>query len=136
MGDERVGAVDTVTLVMGESQRLTMRVLPEYIKHFKHNRIDVASWEDAAYGDTVYQMTATMLRQPEPQEIVYRTPASWWQHFKMDCFPKWLKKRYPVRERVDTVEIVDLFPFPRQDLSSIVGDSVRIARIATYFGGE
>lgn len=29
--------------------------------------------------------------------VVFPFPASWWQHFKLACFPGWLLRRFPVR---------------------------------------
>jgi hypothetical protein len=42
--------------------------------------------------ELVYQLTAAVATR-----TVEKTPASWWQHFKQDCFPKWALKRWPVR---------------------------------------
>jgi len=32
-------------------------------------------------------------------EVAIDYPASWWQHFKEDCFPKWLKNKFPVQNK-------------------------------------
>ena len=32
-------------------------------------------------------------------------PASWWQHFKEQYFPVWLKKKFPVRKRKVVVRL-------------------------------
>ena len=37
-------------------------------------------------------------------------PADWWQHFKQRWFPRWLKKRCPVKETVVTHNINALYP--------------------------
>ena len=37
------------------------------------------------------------LRVKVLQESCRIVPASWWQHFKRDCFPQWALKRWPVR---------------------------------------
>lgn len=34
----------------------------------------------------------------ETQEVVFYEPLSWWQHFKKDCFPKWLLSKFPIKE--------------------------------------
>ena len=39
-----------------------------------------------------------------------RYPRDWWQHFKEQCFPKWAKRRWPVKYRVDRFEARALYP--------------------------
>jgi hypothetical protein len=33
----------------------------------------------------------------EEKTISFKTPKTWWQHFKESCFPKWLLRRFPVK---------------------------------------
>ena len=40
-------------------------------------------------------------------EVAY--PATWWNHFKQDNFPKWLLKRHPVEKTVVVVEAKALY---------------------------
>lgn len=47
----------------------------------------------------------------------YYVHKSWWQHFKDDCFPKWLKERFPVKmeikiqkEDLSAWEVYPLYP--------------------------
>lgn len=47
-----------------------------------------------------YVMSETLKEKTE--EVTFSYPASWWQHFKAECFPEWLRKRYPVRMTVET----------------------------------
>ena len=46
--------------------------------------------------------------------VTFQVPKSWWQHFKKDCFPEWLKRRFPVRwtlrEKVIPYEILAAYP--------------------------
>lgn len=41
----------------------------------------------------------------------YDIPASWWDHFKRDCFPKWLLKRFPAKTISKTIDIKTIYPF-------------------------
>lgn len=56
------------------------------------------------------------------REVIHRfkIPASWWQHFKQDCFPIWLKQLFPIRYREEvqsTRFIVDHFQvYPRSTM--------------------
>jgi hypothetical protein len=42
--------------------------------------------------------------------VEIRYPADWWQAFKERWFPKWLLKRYPVIETIETIDIKALYP--------------------------
>ncbi|GAG85722.1 unnamed protein product, partial [marine sediment metagenome] len=35
----------------------------------------------------------------------FETPATWWQHFKEECFPAWLCCWFPVKRRSETRRI-------------------------------
>jgi len=66
------------------------------------------------YDDVAYQLSAMVIAEAlraneesvltvnfdrwERKEIqvIYRVPASWWQHFKQQHFPQWALKRWPV----------------------------------------
>jgi hypothetical protein len=39
-------------------------------------------------------------------------PATWWQHFKQDCFPKWLLERFPVQYNSNSVllDVQTMYP--------------------------
>ena len=37
-------------------------------------------------------------------------PATWWDHFKQDRFPFWLRRRFPVRYTTDTYKASVLYP--------------------------
>lgn len=49
-------------------------------------------------------------------EFTVRYPSTWWQHFKQANFPRWLLKKYPVKEKTvyksETInfERIALFP--------------------------
>jgi hypothetical protein len=30
-------------------------------------------------------------------EFTFEFPSSWWQHFKLQVFPKWLQRRFPIK---------------------------------------
>lgn len=36
----------------------------------------------------------------------FRTPKTWFQHFKQSCFPKWLLKRFPVDWHEEKIEVI------------------------------
>ena len=53
---------------------------------------------------------------------IVRVPTSWWQHFKDDIFPKWLKKLAPVdyvfvhSADGEVIEFGDLYVCPHADI--------------------
>jgi hypothetical protein len=46
------------------------------------------------------QLTIRAIRQvatwKAQDELVVRTPADWWQHFKKRWYPEWVKARWPI----------------------------------------
>ncbi len=42
------------------------------------------------------------------EEDIMETPSDWWQHFKLRWFPRWLKKRYPVK--MSWISAIHQFP--------------------------
>jgi len=59
---------------------------------------DVIAWELAAkfLGST--------------EEQTYKVPRGWFQHFKESCFPKYLKKKFPIKYKVLTFTAHEAFP--------------------------
>jgi len=59
---------------------------------------------------------------------VFRSPRSWWQHFKLECFPKWLQRRFPVlyhteiREEVSTQRVKYQHHVGLPEFRTIIGD--------------
>lgn len=60
--------------------------------------INRAWWAD----DLVARLATYILAdkwEPITEETSVSYPDGWWQHFKADCFPKWLLKRFPVKHK-------------------------------------
>ena len=38
-----------------------------------------------------------------------QVPASWWQHWKRDCAPRWFRRRFPVKTRTIETKVVRKF---------------------------
>ncbi len=64
----------------------------ERIRIFYNQMVDrlVAQIKTFIMGEKAHEETRT---------VVFEYPASWWQHFKQEVFPRWLLKRYPVRRQ-------------------------------------
>jgi len=47
----------------------------------------------------------------EPQdEYIISWPKNWWEHFKDRWFPKWAKKKWPIRKEAHKIKISILYP--------------------------
>lgn len=44
----------------------------------------------------------------------FKVPATWWQHFKERFFRGWLRRRFPVRYQVHSVDVEAIYPEFRQ----------------------
>lgn len=44
------------------------------------------------------------------ERVVVRHPSDWWQAFKERWFPRWMKRRWPVRMTIVEVEKAGLYP--------------------------
>lgn len=49
-------------------------------------------------------------QHPGPGVVSVTYPKTWWQHFKLRWFPKWLLRRYPVIYNVRKVDIQVVYP--------------------------
>jgi hypothetical protein len=71
------------------------RVIPAAL--LQTAKFDLVKHESEAM---VISMSAYVLAERlarETQQVAFDVPASWWQHWKRDCAPAWLRRRWPVR---------------------------------------
>lgn len=64
-------------------------------KFFVNNTIPtlkVEMIEDPEWLNYIIQASIYTVKHPSKEVSV---PVRWWDHFKHDCFPGWLKKRFP-----------------------------------------
>lgn len=78
-----------------KTQAITMS---ESVEEIVNGGIDVASGVDEKCRYIYHTLYLTVL-----EGSIEYIPASWWQHFKQDIFPKTWLKRWPVKYR--TVEL-------------------------------
>jgi hypothetical protein len=121
-----VCTMETVSLRFGESYYTALDVDPMLLRN---NRMSVSERENMTSRTLLKTICVAILEMQNPKEIVYRTPASWWQMLKRDHAPAWFKKRWPVVESIDKVIIKDVFPFPKVKLPDDLGVCIRIGRI-------
>lgn len=66
------------------------------------------------------------------EEPIQEIPADWWQHFKLRWFPKWLKRRFPVKMEwiaaIHKFPELDVPPLGREYLHLRVVDSDKLIR--------
>jgi len=60
------------------------------------------------YGEMVAQMDAFVLK--DEKSLTVKVPATWWDHFKDDHYPKWLQKVFPVRYEIKRFLASKTFP--------------------------
>jgi len=56
--------------------------------------------ESVVINGLVYKLKTEILAEEEPKELyvaVFKMCPTWWQQFKEEKFPKWLKQKFPVR---------------------------------------
>lgn len=67
------------------------------------------NWEVAEIQGTTWAILKVACQEEPIEEI----PADWWQHFKLRWFPKWAKKKWPVRyEWVTAYHVFPEIPIP------------------------
>lgn len=54
------------------------------------------------------QVARSILRLATLEEPIVEIPADWWQHFKHRWFPRWLRRKFPVKTK--WVSAVHKFP--------------------------
>jgi hypothetical protein len=69
-------------------------------------------YKDHIAGQVVCQLLHSVYGQKRPFDFDYTYPATWWEHFKQDCFPKWLLRRYPPKMKTKRIsyDAYALFP--------------------------
>lgn len=66
-------------------------------------RIAAFEFRDIRQAETdeyIVHLAANIIRQCQHSDVaklVVSVPATWWQHFKYDFFPDWLKRKFPVK---------------------------------------
>ena len=66
-------------------------------------RIAAFEFRDIRQAETdeyIVHLAANIIRQCQHSDVaklVVSVPATWWQHFKYDFFPVWLKRKFPVK---------------------------------------
>lgn len=74
-------------------------VSPLVLDALRYNS-EIQSWGDIT-DHLVVELSSYVLGL-EGKHLPHQTtqifvPASWWQHFKRDCFPAWARNRWPVK---------------------------------------
>ena len=90
------------------------------------SKFDIHKYEDHVMNQMVYDFTACFAGEYQDPWI-FREPASWWQHFKKECFPKWLKGWFPVKETDTKLSITLLYPHLKTKLPlGMIGHNMTI----------
>lgn len=76
--------------------------------------IQLKAWRHDASRNLVMQLMGVVAMWRE--ERLLKTPANWWQHFKLRWFPKWALRRWPVLyEYHDAAVILPKVPVVRPE---------------------
>lgn len=95
-----------------EFERVLVQKLPVLIRE----QVDLDSIEysplraaDCLAGAVMIEVRALVLGlRKSPVEV--KSPATWWDHFKLECFPKRLLDWFPASYTVTTVDQWNVFP--------------------------
>lgn len=83
-----------------EVESATLEIIKEkVVAHIPKDMIascEVSIEDHPMIGSIAVQLTRKVAGQ-KLDTISYAIPKSWWQHFKQDHFPKWLRKKFPVQ---------------------------------------
>lgn len=91
--------------------------------HLMRVDVDYAT-VSAATRHAVLTLQARLIGERQPS-YVYETPDGWFQALKLERFPKWWVRRWPVRMKRHTLEIKTLYPMfktriPREHMGPFV----------------
>ena len=90
--------------------------------------IGLRKWEEEFTAHSVYSLLMEILGQKKIQiyEVDVCIPKNWWEHFKLQCFPNWLEKRFPTKFRIIKREVSfnHWALFPESDLVPNQGKAV------------
>jgi len=82
----------------------TKKTLKQYIPEETLKWVDIDKWSDYMSDTIVMQFTAWLTEETlvdTEQTVIFKHPASWWEHFKQEKFPQWLLKRFPARQKCE-----------------------------------
>lgn len=66
--------------------------------------------------DKLFCMLRADFASEHQSPYCYEVPSSWWQAFKLECFPKWLLSRFPAHTTKHKVDVKTLYPFLKTQL--------------------
>ncbi len=80
--------------------------------------------------DIMHELMVTMryhMTGENQEPFCYKVPASWWQHFKQDCFPHWLLNQFSAEYITVTVPLSVIYPHIKCSLpKKYMGDRILI----------
>lgn len=106
-------ALDEVETIMLEKLRLS--------KDFSFPRMYVRATYDMMRDQIITSFCTEVGSQTiENVTLTVSYPATWWDHFKYSCFPRWAKKRWPpaikvVEQRYDVKAVYPNIAFPEDE---------------------
>lgn len=92
--------------LMVKELRIGKLVHEEILRHLPFGEASISTFWKNEFGGMAAELSLKLLGQrlevfdveiPVSLEFRYQIPLSWWQHFKMDNFPKWLLEKFPVQ---------------------------------------
>ncbi len=102
-------------------------------------KIDRFQREQMLADEFYYQLEAELLTQEldhRTEGVVFEIPKTWFEHFKKECFPNWLLKKFPVKYNIEKREIeykVEAY-YPHANISIDGGDRYYV-RVNKYNNG-
>lgn len=81
----------------------------------KINAIDLYAIEQREWRDLIRTLVVSITGERQDPYIV-KQPATWWQHFKADYFPRWALRRWPVVMTKTELSVATLYPHLKTEL--------------------
>jgi hypothetical protein len=112
----QIGKMEDIVSV----KRFSFTVVKEIVQYI----LNAEEISDAEFEARIEQATHNLIlalyrkricqQETASKDVFY--PATWWNHFKLQCFPKWLLRKFPCKMKAQTVTV----------LAKIFYDKIRI----------
>lgn len=96
--------------------------------------LTVTSWPE--FNSLCMKLDSFVLSQTVTEKshrLKIEVPATWWDHFKRDCFPNWLLRRFPPQVQLHSEKVTFKLKetYPKMPAMSTWGDPVTILILDT-----
>jgi hypothetical protein len=96
--------------VLFEKKRYAVQMIDSRFGSLSRESLEYEEREDFMLDALIKRLSMDVLCSPPvkkeySEEKQIKFPASWWQHLKLDHFPEWFKKKWPVVYDIQNVKL-------------------------------